>query len=144
MGKIPEKKCPVCRGEGRIRTKRSIAIDIPGGIKDGEALVVRGQGQAGLRAGKSGDLYVRIRVGPDKRFVRVGNAILGSTIKVSTLDGEREVEIPAGIQDKEEVRLKGLGVHGQGRGDQIIRVKIKIPRVSGKAKKLVEELAEEI
>lgn len=152
-GKLPEKNCHVCKGEGRTKSKRSLKITIPPGIKDGETLLARGEGQAGRRGGTAGDLYVRIQVHPDKRFIRIGNdivytlpikvtdAILGAKLSVPTLDGENEVKIEPGTHEGQEVRLRGLGV--AKKGDQIVKIKIEIPKsLKGKAKKLVEELAE--
>ncbi len=156
-GKVPKNNCPACRGEGRKRGKETLEINIPAGINDGDSMVIRNKGQAGFRGAQTGDLYVQISVEADKRFKRVDNdilhelpvkltdALLGARISVPTLDGEKEVEIPAGTQDGDELRLKGLGIHGPHKGDQIIRIKIEIPRkLSGKAKKLAEELAREI
>lgn len=156
-GKVPNENCSTCLGEGRKRTKKALDITIPASIKDGEVLVAKGQGNGGFRNGQAGDLYIRIKINPDKRFRRVNNdlyydlpvklteAILGAKRKIPTLDGEKEIGIPAGVQDGEELRLNGYGVYGQHKGDQIIKIKIEIPRrLSGKAKKLVEELANEI
>lgn len=161
-GKIPKEKCPTCNGDGRVKSKKTLDVTIPGGIRDGETLVVRGQGQAGLRGGRAGDLYIRIRTESDRRFkivgddlvynlsIRVTDALLGKNMRVPTLDGEKEIEIPAGAQDGEELRLKGLGVHSRhlgrtGKGDQIIKIKIEIPKkLSGRARKLAEELSLEI
>lgn len=155
-GKVPAQNCPDCLGEGRKRAKKTIDITIPAGVRDDEILVARGQGQAGFRNGPIGDLYIRVKVNPDKRFQRVSNdlyynllvkltdAILGVKKRVPTLDGEKEIEISAGVQDGEELRLRGYGIHGRHKGDQVIKIRIEIPRkVSGKAKKLVEELAKE-
>lgn len=156
-GQVPEKACKTCGGSGRSKEKQSMTLDIPAGIRSGESLVLRGKGQAGLRGGKAGDLFVHIRAKSDKRFVRLGNdiimdlpvkitdALLGAKINVPTLDGEKEVEIPAGVQEGEEVRLKGLGVRGSRSGDQVLKIKIQVPKhLSGKAKELVEELSNEI
>ncbi len=156
-GKVPKTNCHACKGEGKKRTSKIIEFKMPAGINDGEALVIKGEGQAGFRGKKSGDLYVQVRVEPDKRFRRVGNdiicdmqvkmtdAILGAHLPIQTLDGEKEIEIPAGTQNGEQLRLKGLGIHGPHKGDQIVKIKIETPRkLSSKAKKLVEELAGEL
>jgi molecular chaperone DnaJ len=157
LGKVPKTNCRACKGEGRKRGKENLEIRIPSGINNGEAFVIRGKGQPGFRGGKAGDLYMEVRVETDKRFkrsgddliselpVRLTDAILGAQYNAPTLDGEKEINIPEGTQDGQELRLKGLGIHGQHKGDQIFKVKIEIPkRLSGKAKKLVEELAREI
>ena len=157
IGKVPENNCPSCKGEGRKKGKEIFEIKIPAGVKDGEVLVIQGGGQAGFRGAKSGDLYVHLRVETDERFKRIGNnilyelpvkltdAILGTRLKVPTLDGEKEIEIPPGIEEGDELRLRGLGIGDFHRGDQIIKIKIKMPKkLSPKAKKLIEELAKEV
>lgn len=157
QGKVPKENCLFCKGEGRNRGTKIIEIKIPAGIKDGDVLVVNGEGQAGFRGAKAGDLYVNIHVEPDKRFKRLGNdilyelpvkltdSLLGTRLSVPTLDGEREVEISAGTRPGDELRLRGFGVHGLRKGDQILKIKIEIPsKLSAKARKLVEELAKEI
>jgi len=156
-GKVPRNNCSACKGEGRKRGKEIFEINIPAGVKDGDSIIVRNKGQAGFRGAQAGDLYVQISVEPDKIFKRQGNdvvyelpvkltdALLGARTGVPTLDGEKEMEIPAGTQDGDELRLRGLGIHGLHKGDQVVRVKIKIPRkLSGKARKITEELAREI
>jgi molecular chaperone DnaJ len=156
-GKVPKINCSNCKGEGRIHAKKTIEINIPAGINNGEAFVIRGEGQAGLRGMKAGDLYIEVSVEPDERFKRVSNnlvyeltikvtdAILGADIMVPTLDGDKKLEIPAGTQSGDELRLKGLGIYGANKGDEIVKIKIKIPKkLSGKGKKLAEELAEEL
>jgi molecular chaperone DnaJ len=156
-GKVPKEKCPICSGEGRAKGRKTFDITIPGGIKDREVLVVKGQGQAGFRNGQAGDLYIRLQVLNDRRFKRVGedlfynlnikltDAMLGNVVRVPTLDGDKEIQIPAGTQDGEEIRMRGFGVHGNRNGDQIVKIKIDIPKkLSSRARKLVEELSTEI
>ncbi len=156
-GKVPRDNCSACKGEGRRRGKELLEINIPAGVKDGDTMVMKGKGQAGFRGAQAGDLYIQLGIEADKKFKRIGNdvqyelpvrltdALLGARISVPTLDGEKEAEIPAGVQNGDELRLKGLGIHGPHRGDQIVRIKIEIPRkLSGKAKKIAEELAKEI
>ena len=156
-GKVPKNNCPACKGEGRKHGKDMFEINIPAGVKDGDSIVMKGKGQAGFREVPAGDLYVQINVETDKGFKRIGNdvlyelpvkltdALLGARVLVPTLDGEKEIEIPAGTQGGDELRLKGLGIHGHRKGDQIVKIKIEIPRkLSGKARKIAEELAEEI
>lgn len=156
-GKVPKSNCHTCKGEGKRHSKKILDLNIPAGLKDGEVLAVKGEGQAGFRGTRAGDLFIQINVEPDKRFKRVGNdliyeisikltdALLGARIHIPTIDGEKEIEIPSGIQNGEELKLGGLGVWGRPKGDQIVRIKIEIPKkLGGKAKKLVEELAGEI
>ncbi len=156
-GKVPKENCHECKGEGKKRERKTIEIKIPAGINDGEALGIRGEGQAGFRGSRPGNLYVQVRVEPDKRFKRVGNdiifelnikvtdALLGANVKVPTLDGEEKLEIPSGAQSGDELRLRGQGIRGGHKGDQIIKIKVEIPKkLSSKAKKLIEELSKEI
>ena len=156
-GKVPKDNCPACKGEGRRRDKAIVEINIPAGIKEGETIVLRGKGQVGFRGAPAGDLYAQISVEADKRFKRVGNdvfcelpvkltdALLGARVRVPTLDGEKEIEIPAGTQGGDELRLKNLGIQGPHKGDQVVKVQLIIPRrLSGRARNLVEELAKEI
>jgi molecular chaperone DnaJ len=157
IGRVPRNNCSACKGEGRERGKEILEVNIPAGVKEGDTIIIKGGGQAGFRGVQAGDLYVQISVESDKIFKRLGNdviyellvkvtdALLGVRTSVPTLDGEKEINVPSGTQDGEELRLKGLGVHGHHKGDQIIRVKIEIPKkLSGKARKLTEELAKEI
>ncbi len=156
-GKVPRNNCSACKGEGRRRGKKLLEVNIPAGVKEGDTIIMKNGGQAGFRGAQAGDLYVQISIEPDKIFKRMGNdviyelpvkltdALLGARTGVLTLDGEKEIEIPAGTQDGDELRLKGLGIHGPHKGDQIVRIKVKIPRkLSGKARKIAEELAGEI
>src|SRR3989344_6306675 len=153
-GKVPKNNCRACKGEGKKHSKKTIELNIPAGLRDGEALAVKGEGQAGFRGTRPGDLYIQIKVEPDKHFKRVGNdlvcdvpvkltdALLGARIKVPMIDGEKEIEVPAGVQNGQELKLGGLGIWGKPKGDQIVKVKIEIPKkLSGKAKKMVEDLA---
>lgn len=156
-GKVPKENCQSCKGEGRVRGTGKLEIKIPAGIKNGDALVIKGGGQSGFRGDQAGDLYVLIEIEPDKKFKRSGDdiicelpvkitdAMLGAKIKVPTLDEEKELEIPSGTQNGDELRLRGSGVHGHRKGDQIVKIKLEVPKkMSGKAKKLAEELAKEI
>jgi len=162
-GKIPKEKCPHCKGTGKNKEKQVLEINIPAGIKNGEVLAVKGAGQAGLRGASAGDLYLHINATTDENFKRVGNdilyemplkltdALLGTETTVPTIDGKSKIKIEPGTHDGQEIRLKGLGIYGQSgfggyrAGDQIVKVNIKMPnKLNKKAKKLVEELAEEL
>lgn len=142
-GKIAETPCTVCRGPGRVQTERRIEVKIPEGIDTGQRVRLRGEGDAGARGGPAGDLYLRVRVRPDKQFVRRGQdvllewpidfvqAALGDEIEVDTLDGKHRLSVPEGTQPGAEFRIRGQGIPragGYGRGDQIVRVKVEIPR----------------
>lgn len=156
-GKVPKNNCHFCKGEGKRHSKKIVELDIPVGLKDGEVLVVKGEGQAEFRGTRAGDLYIQIKVESDKRFKRVGNdlfyempvkltdALLGARVRVPTIDGEKEIEIPSGIQNGEELKLGGLGVWGRPKGDQVIKIKIEIPKkLNSRARIIAEELRREI
>ena len=156
VGNVPEKRCEKCAGEGAVRETRSIRVKIPAGIDDGESIRLSGEGEAGTRGGRSGDLFLRVRVDSDKRFERDGfdlrseirvpmsEAALGVTREVETLDGAVELKIPSGTQSGDEIRLKGRGITRLGsdsRGDQYVSVIVETPRkLSRRAKELLEEL----
>ncbi len=157
IGKIPKSKCKNCKGEGRKRTKKVLEVSIPAGVKDGESLLVRGAGEAGFRNTKAGNLYITLRVAPDKQFKRIGNdilfeksikvtdAMLGITMTVPTIDGQAHITLPPGTQYGQEFRVAGAGVHGRQKGDQIVKIKIELPKkLNSKAKKLAEQLAGEL
>ena len=158
-GRLPEKKCSACRGQGKVKGKTNIIISIPAGIKSGETLRLTGSGGAGETGQPSGDLYVVIKVLPDPQFKRTGDdllttktirltqAILGGKVKVKTLDGEVNLKIPAGSSSGKQFIIRDKGSHklrGRGRGDLIVEIKVDVPdKLSRSQKKLVEELKAE-
>ena len=158
-GKIPEKECLKCGGGGRIRQRKTLKIKIPAGINDGETIILRNQGEAGIRGGRAGHLYLTFHIKPDPIFRRRGfdilseeeisisQAVLGSKIRIKTLEGEVILKIPAGTKSGQVFRLKGKGVpylRGGGRGDQLVTVNIRIPKtLTKKQKELLEELGKE-
>lgn len=149
-------RCDKCGGGGAVRERRSIEVNIPAGVDDGEVLRLQGQGEAGLRGGRAGDLYIKVRVRPDPRFERDGydlrtraeigftTAALGGVVNVPTLDGEVEVKIASGVQSGTEHRLKGKGIarlKSSGHGDLIVEIIVKTPKhLSKEQKKLLEQL----
>lgn len=157
-GQVPENPCKTCRGEGRVRSKAQMTIDIPAGIDDGQTLRVHGQGDAGKHGGESGDLFVVVQVVPDKRFAREGtdirstvtisvlDAILGTEVQVPTVHGDVTLKVPAGTQPQQIMRLKGKGLpllNTSRMGDHYVTVIIDIPKsLSRKEKKLMEEWGE--
>jgi molecular chaperone DnaJ len=138
--------------------RKTLAVDIPPGIADEQRVRLTGRGHAGERWGPPGDLYVLVRVRPDERFLRDGNDLvsvidvpapavaLGTRVAVPTLDGEEEVEIPAGTQPGTIVTLRGHGMPmiGRGRrGDQRVVLNVVVPRnLSARQRELLEELQE--
>jgi molecular chaperone DnaJ len=158
QGRIPEQPCKECRGEGRMMRERTWEVEVPAGIESGQRIRIGGAGHAGDVAGRAGDLYVEVVVADDERFERHGQdlvavvevpatqAMLGGTATVPTLDGEREVEIPAGAQPGEQVVLRGLGLpalRGRGRGDEHVVLDVFVPAgLSKEQRGLVERLDE--
>ena len=155
-GKIPKEKCGHCAGAGVRRAEEEIEINIPAGIQNGEMIRMTGRGEA-IPHGTPGDLYVKIHVKQHTTITRDGStlytnlhvklsdALLGNTYSVETLDGAVEIKVPAGIKHGELLRIKNKGVpQGNSRGDFMVKLSVDIPqKLSGKAKKLIEELREE-
>ena len=142
-GQIVENPCNNCNGSGNVRSSENLEIDIPAGIDNGQSLKIRGKGNSGINGGPYGDLHVEIAVDTHPIFTRENNdvhcdmpitfvqASLGSTVTVPTLDGKAEYNIPPGTQPGDVFRLKGKGIpniHGYGRGDQLVKVIVEIPR----------------
>ena len=149
--------CRECRGDGRKRAERSIDVEVPAGVDDGQRLRLSGRGPAAPRGGVPGDLYVTVRVAPDPRFERHGEdllhvrtiaftqAALGTHLDIDTLEGLEELLVPPGTQPGHLFRLKGRGVpalRGRGRGDLLVRVDVEVPgRLSVEEDELVRSLA---
>lgn len=157
-GRVIEQKCESCGGAGRKRETKKLKITIPAGVDNGTRLRVSGEGDAGLRGGSPGDLYVYLAVEADPEFKRDGlnihseitvsylQAILGCRVKVNTVDGEEELNIPKGTQPNTVLTLESKGVPKLGnpvsRGDHLITVHVEIPtRLNAKEQELLEELA---
>ena len=149
--------CRECRGDGRKRAERSIDVEVPAGVDDGQRLRLSGRGPAAPRGGVPGDLYVTVRVATDARFERRGEdllhvrpiaftqAALGTHLDIDTLEGMEELLVPPGTQPGHVFRLKGRGVpalRGRGRGDLLVRVDVEIPgRLSAEEDELIRSLA---
>ncbi len=158
-GKIIKDPCRDCRGTGKVRKTRTVEIDIPAGIDDGQTMQLSGQGEAGERGGPSGDLLITVRVRPHQMFERSGNdvylnmpvtfvqAALGATLTVPTLDGVVEYDIPEGTQSGTRFRLRGKGIpfiRGKNRGDQYVTVEVEVPKnLSQRQKEILREFDEE-
>jgi molecular chaperone DnaJ len=142
-GRVPSKPCAECRGRGRVAAMRTLEVDIPVGISDGQRIRLTGKGHAGQAGAPGGDLYVLVRVRADERFVREGDdlitlldvpaplAALGATLDVPTLGDPAALEIPAGTQAGEVVVLRGQGMPALRRGrhgDLRVVVNVVIPR----------------
>ncbi len=157
-GEIAEENCADCRGTGVQKKSDTVKIRIPSAIENGEMIRLTGGGEA-VAHGTSGDLYIKIHVEASKEFRREGShltmelpikltdALLGSVYLVKTLDGEIKLTIPAGATFGEVLRVRGKGVpmgSGNGRGDLLIRLIIKLPsKVSKKASEIIKELKQE-
>jgi len=155
-GEIPEKECKHCHGQGRVKETKKVKLTIPPGIEDGQTLKLSGQGEAAPRNGQGGDLYVNIRIKPDKDFERqednllynlvinFSQAALGDRIEVPTLEGKVNLKIPAGVQSGEMIRLKNKGMpnlYKSSRGDLIVKIQVATPKkLSRQQKKLIKEL----
>jgi len=150
--------CPVCHGEGSVERTDPLEIRIKAGTRDGQRIRIAGKGNAGLRGGGVGDLYVIIRIGEHALFHREGDdiyitvpvtaveAALGAKIEVPTIDGRSMLKIPPGTQSGQKLRLREKGVPSatkEGvRGDEIVEVKITVPMPRDeKTKELLRELA---
>lgn len=160
-GQTIQNKCIDCNGDGRITKSRTIEVNIAAGIKDGQKIFLQKQGDAGMRGGKSGDLYILISIQKHKIFTRVGNdlhfgitipfvdAVLGTEVEIPTIDGKYEkVKISDGVQQDSEIVVKGKGMArmetGGLRGNMLINVKIETPiNLSKKQKQLMEEFKKE-
>lgn len=150
--------CQECSGEGRVRSRRTMSVDIPVGVDNGTRIRLPGQAEVGPAGGPAGDLYLEVREKKHPVFTRRGDdlhtwitvpmttAALGTVFQLQTLDGSREVTIGAGTQPEDEIVLKGLGVgrlQRSGRGDLRVHVDVEIPRkLDDRSRELLEALAE--
>ncbi|MDR3078666.1 MAG: molecular chaperone DnaJ [Rickettsiales bacterium] len=157
-GKIIKKPCKKCSGTGRFQKARNLSVKIPAGVDSGSRIRLAGEGEAGQNGGKTGDLFVVVSLKRHDIFRREKNdihltagilpttAMVGGEIEVPTLDGGKAtVKIPPGTQNDDRIKLagKGMPVLGGGtrKGDQLVSVKIEIPRnLSGEAEKVAKEL----
>jgi molecular chaperone DnaJ len=154
-GTLIEQPCEECRGSGRVIEERTLEVDIPAGIHDGQRIRLSGEGHAGVAGARAGDVYVEVHVRPDERFVREGNdvyttvdltitqAALGTTVAVPTLEGDTELTFDPGTQAGEVVVLRGRGLpvlQGFGRGSQRVLVNVTVPRrLTDEQRRLLEE-----
>jgi molecular chaperone DnaJ len=157
QGKIIRDKCGNCHGSGQVKKQRTIHVKIPAGVDEGAQLRISGEGEAGLRGGPSGDLYVVIRVKPHDFFEREGEdiyceipltfaqAALGDEIEIPTLTEKIKLKIPPGTQTDTYFRLKGKGVprlRGYGQGDQHVKAVIVTPtNLNEEQKELLREFS---
>lgn len=157
-GRVAKQPCARCRGRGRLRARRTLEVDVPAGIADGQRIRLPGRGHAGGAGAPDGDLYVLVRVREDERFVREGQdlitaldipaplAALGATLQAPTLTGVSDVECPPGTQPGEVITLRGQGMpalRGGRRGDLRVVVNVLVPRrLSEEQRELMARLQE--
>ncbi|GIF11614.1 molecular chaperone DnaJ [Actinoplanes teichomyceticus] len=155
-GSIVDEKCPECRGSGGVTKSRTINVRFPAGVADGQRIRLSGRGEPGDRGGPAGDLYVQVKVRPDELFGRSGDdltlvvpitvaeAVLGTDLRVPTLDNPVTLRVPAGTPSGRKLRARGKGVvrkEGQA-GDLIVTVEVQIPPgVTGEARDALEKFA---
>ncbi len=155
-GQMVESPCENCRGDGRVRIEKTLQIHVPPGVDSGSRLRVAGEGDAGVRGGRSGDLYVFIQVADNPVFQRNDSdllcelpvdfvtAAIGGTVDVPTVTGKATVKIAPGTQSGTLMRIKGKGMpslRGGGRGDLHVRIKVETPaNLSAEQIKMFEDM----
>ena len=159
-GKFIDKPCSTCSGTGQVRRPSSVGINIPAGIADGQVITIRGKGNAGTNGGPAGDLEIQVAVRPHPVFEREGYDVhcelpltfaqmaLGAEVQVPTLDGNVPYTVREGTQPGETFRLKGKGfpyINGRGRGDEVVRVTVEVPKnLTSEQKKLLHAFEESL
>jgi molecular chaperone DnaJ len=156
-GQVIPEPCPQCGGDGRVRARRTIPVKIPAGVEDGMRIRLTGHGEVGPGGGPAGDLYVEVHELPHPVFTRDGEdlhcrvtlpmtaAALGTTLNLTTLDGETEVDIKPGTQSGSVLTLRAQGaprLRATGRGNLLVHVEVQTPtRLDAEQEKLLRELA---
>jgi molecular chaperone DnaJ len=155
-GTVIEDPCPTCAGQGRLRQIKKYRVNIPAGVKDGQKIRLPGKGEAGLRGGRAGDLYVVCNVSESPIFRRKGDnfevevpltipeALRGADVEVPTLHGTKKLRVPGGTKDGTVQRLRGEGPpRSGGRGDIHYRFVIDVPReLTDEQRRAVEALSQ--
>ncbi len=158
-GQVIERPCRECRGNGTVNKSHTVKINVPAGVDTGSRMRVTGEGEAGLRGGPPGDLYIVMHVRDHDLFERDGEdvhcevpisftiAALGGEVEVPTISGVSKIKIAPGTQTGSRLRLKGKGipsVRGRGRGDHFIHLKVEVPRnLSESQREALQKFAEE-
>lgn len=156
-GSIIPEPCQDCAGEGRVRTRRTVRVDVPAGVDSGTRIRMSGHGEVGPAGGPAGDLYIEIHEKAHPLFVRRGDdlhctveipmtaAALGTVLEVDTLDGRRTIDVAPGTQPEHVVTLDNLGVghlNRGGRGDLHVHLDVQVPtRLDERQRELLTELA---
>jgi molecular chaperone DnaJ len=157
-GQLIKNPCKNCKGEGRINKERTLSVKIPAGVEEGNRIRLANEGEAGVRGGKAGDLYVYISIRKHDFFVRksddiyfempmrITTAALGGAIEIPTIDGSKaKLQIPEGSQNADQFRLKSKGMSvmnsGGRRGDMYVKINIETPvKLSSQERELLEKL----
>ena len=159
LGETIADPCPACRGDGRVEKRKTLTVDVPAGVDEGNRIRLAGEGEAGARGGPPGDLYIFVHMKRHPIFTREGTtlfarapvsittAALGGEIEVPGLDGEvHEIKIPAGTQSGKQLRQRGAGMpvlRSRGQGDMVIEIEVETPtRLSAKQRELLEAFRE--
>jgi len=158
-GQVIREACTECRGQGRIERERTLEVGVPAGVDSGTRLRMAGHGEPGTNGGPAGDLYIFLEVKEHPFFERRGadlyctipisfsQAVLGAKIKIPTLQGEGELDVPEGTQSGQIFRQKGKGLpnpHG-GRGDLYISIRVVIPsKLSREQRRMIEQLGQSL
>jgi molecular chaperone DnaJ len=158
---VPSEPCERCDGRGREVRRRTLRVDVPPGIGDGQRIRLTGRGHAGERGGPPGDLYVLVRIAADERFLRDGDdlvtvldvpaplAMIGATLTAPALEGDVEVEIPPGTQPGDVFVVRGDGMprlrRSGRRGDLRVVVNVVVPRrLTREQRKQAQKLADSL
>jgi molecular chaperone DnaJ len=157
-GQVIKNPCKTCHGEGRINKEKTLSVKIPAGVEEGNKIRLSGEGEAGLRGGQAGDLYVFITIRKHQFFTRKGDdihfeiplkfttAALGGSVEIPTIDGEKaRLQIPEGAQNGNQFRLKSKGMtvmnSGGRRGDMYVKIEIETPiKLSSEERELLQKL----
>ena len=156
-GKIINNPCKTCSGQGSVKKKHTLEVEVPAGIDNGQIIPIRGMGNIGENGGRAGDLKISVRVRPHQYFERDGfdvwyelklsitQAALGTVARVPTLDGYVDCEIHSGVQPGDVIKLKGRGIQRpyeqHSKGDQFIRIVVSVPKtLNSQQKDILREL----
>jgi len=156
VGETIADPCPACRGEGRIEKRKALSVNVPPGVDEGTRIRLAGEGEAGVRGGPPGDLYIFVHLARHAIFQREGTtlfakcpvsfttAALGGTIEVPGLDKQKhQINIPVGIQSGKQLRQRGAGMpvmNGRGHGDMVIQVEVETPtKLTAKQREILEQ-----
>ena len=157
-GTVISERCQECHGEGRTRAEREVQVEVPPGVSSENYITLRGEGNVGPRGGPRGDIVVLLDVTKDDRFTRDGNdlivevpltfsqAALGGRLLVPIVDGQTRVDVPAGVQNGEVIRIRGEGLpelNGRRHGDLLVRLVVWVPdRLNSEQERIIRKLRE--